>query len=64
MAFTYVRSQASSKASAKLCVLDRGPNLHSVLAQENMMRLLNIVRQYFLHFRNVLLNLCNFCDQT
>ena len=33
--------------------------LHSLLKNENVVRLLSIVRQYFLHFRNVLLNLCN-----
>ena len=33
--------------------------LHSLLTKENVVRLLSIVRQYFLHFRNVLLNSCN-----
>ena len=38
--------------------------MHSVLADEYVMRLYNIVRQYFLHFRSVLLNFCNNSDQT
>ena len=37
--------------------------MHGVLAYENVMRLLNIVHKYFLHFFNVLLNLCNDSDQ-
>ena len=61
--FYFCSSQASRKARANE-YLTSARIMHIVLALENVMRLINIVCQYFLHFRSVLLNLCNNSDQT